>query len=226
MERGGIAIIPTFAVERAQDIMAILVEHNFEYPVFIDGMIWDATGIYTAWPEYMNRIIQRKILAGKDPFLLDIFKRIASSTEREKAWEERPSVIISTSGMLTGGPIIEHLKALAENERNTLIFVGYQAAGTLGRRIQKGWREVPFTFERGKVIPLELKLEVQTVEGLSGHSDRNQLLSFVGKFASRPHKIVVVHGENQKTIELARALHRLFRIETTAPRNLDALRLR
>jgi hypothetical protein len=189
-------------------------------------MIWDATGIYTAWPEYMNRRIQGKILSGRDPFISDIFKRISSVSEREKAWEERPAIIISTSGMLTGGPIIDHMKALAEDPKNSLIFIGFQAAGTLGRRIQKGWKEVPFTFEGGKVIPITLNLEVHTVEGLSAHSDRNQLLSYVGRLASRPHKVVVVHGENQKAVQLTRAIHRLFRIETVAPRNLEAIRLR
>jgi hypothetical protein len=106
--------------------MAILVEKGFQYPVFIDGMIWDANGIFTAYPEYLSRNMQKKIFSGEDPFLNPIFKRIASQSEREKAWEEKPCVIISTSGMLIGGPVMEHLKALAENPNNTLMFVGYQ----------------------------------------------------------------------------------------------------
>ncbi|MFQ6056267.1 MAG: hypothetical protein ACE5J3_09850, partial [Methanosarcinales archaeon] len=126
MERNGCCVIPSFSVERAQDVMAILVENNFQYPVFIDGMIWDATGIFTAYPEYMNRKIQRKIFNNQDPFKSEIFKRIASAADREKVWEQKPCVIISTSGMLCGGPVMEHLKALAENTLNTLIFVGYQ----------------------------------------------------------------------------------------------------
>jgi hypothetical protein len=226
MERNGIALLPSFAVERAQDVMAILVENNFQYPVFIDGMIWDATGIYTAYPEYMSRAVQRKIFSGKDPFVSDIFKRVASPQEREKVLEQRPCVIISTSGMLVGGPAINYLQNLAEDPRNTLIFVGYQGEGTLGRRIQKGWKEIPMKTENGKTTTINLQMEVQTIDGLSGHSDRNQLLSFIHRLAAKPDKVIVAHGENQKALELARSIHKLFRVETVAPRNLEAIRLK
>ncbi|MEM5834525.1 MAG: beta-CASP ribonuclease aCPSF1 [Candidatus Aenigmatarchaeota archaeon] len=226
MERNGIALIPSFAVERAQDVMAILAETNFQYPVFIDGMIWDATGIYTAYPEYMSRQVQRKIFSGKDPFVSDIFKRVASPQEREKVLEQRPCVIISTSGMLVGGPAINYLQNLAEDPRNTLIFVGYQGEGTLGRRIQKGWKEIPMKLENGKTTTINLQMEVQTIDGLSGHSDRNQLLSFIHRLAAKPDKVIIAHGENQKALELARSIHKLFRVETVAPRNLEAIRLK
>ncbi|MEM5836436.1 MAG: beta-CASP ribonuclease aCPSF1 [Candidatus Aenigmatarchaeota archaeon] len=226
MENKGICLIPSFSVERAQEVMAILVEKNFQYPVFIDGMIWDANGIFTAYPEYLSRNIQKKIFSGENPFLNPIFKRIASPSDREKAWEERPCVIISTSGMLIGGPAIEHLKALAEDPRNTLIFVGYQCEGTLGRRIQKGWREIPVKNEEGKNISIEMKMNVHTIEGLSGHSDKNQLLAFIHKLASRPDRVIIGHGEAQKSLELARTIHKLFRIETNVPRNLETLRLK
>jgi len=206
--------------------MAILVENNFQYPVFIDGMIWDATGIYTAYPEYLSRRIQKKIFNNQDPFLSDIFKRISSTADREKSWEEKPCVIISTSGMLVGGPAIEHLKALAEDPKNTLIFVGYQAEGTFGRRIQKGWKEIPFKTENGKTVSINLNMEVQTIDGMSGHSDRNQLLSFIHHLSAKPDKVIVCHGENQKAVDLARTIHKLFRVETVAPRNLESLRLK
>ncbi len=223
---GGIFLHNSFAVERAQDVMAILVENNFQYPVFIDGMIWDATGIYTAYPEYMARAIQREIFSGKDPFVSDIFKRVASPQEREKVLEQRPCVIISTSGMLVGGPVINYLQNLAEDTRNTLIFVGYQGEGTLGRRIQKGWKEIPMKTENGKTISINLQMEVQTIDGLSGHSDRNQLLSFIHRLIAKPDKVIIAHGENQKALELARSIHKLFRVETLAPRNLEGIRLK
>jgi len=226
MERNGIALIPSFSVERAQDVMAILAENGFQCPVFIDGMIWDATGIFTAYPEYMSRDVQRKIFNNQDPFKSEIFKRVASATDRGKTWEQKPCVIISTSGMLCGGPVMEHLKALAENPSNTLVLVGYQSEGTLGRRIQKGWKEVPMKTENGKTFTLNLQMEVQTIDGLSGHSDRNQLLNFVNHLSAKPDRVIICHGENQKTIDLARAIHKLFRIETTAPKNLEAIRLR
>lgn len=226
MARGGTVVIPTFAVERSQDVMAILVQNDFQYPVFIDGMIWDATGIFTAYPEYMSHVIQKKIFNNQDPFTSKIFKRIASQSEREKSWEEKPAVILSTSGMLVGGPVMEHLKALAENEKNTLIFIGYQAEGTMGKRIQKGWKEIPTRLENGKTITIKLNMEVQTVEGLSGHSDRNQLLSFINRLSSKPNRVLVCHGDAQKTVDLARSIYKLFKIETGAPKNLEAIRLR
>jgi predicted metal-dependent RNase len=225
MERNGQVLVPTFAVGRGQEVMAILSESNFQYPVFLDGMVWDATAIHTAYPEYLSREMERKIFQGNNPFKSDIFKRITTQQEREKVWDEKPSVIISTSGMLMGGPAIEHLKALGENKDNTLIFVGYQAEGSMGRRIQKGWREVPFTVE-GKTQTMKLELEIQTIDGLSGHSDKNQLVNYVHRLHSKPERIIVCHGDNTKPINLARTLHKLFRVETLAPKNLEAIRLR
>jgi len=225
MKRKGQVLIPSFAVGRGQEVMAILSERKFEYPIFVDGMIWDATAIHTAYPEYMSRDMERNIFQGNNPFMNEIFKRITSAQEREKVWEEKPSVIISTSGMLTGGPAMEHLKALGENKDNTIIFVGYQGEGTMGRRIQKGWREIPLSVE-GKTQTMKLELEVGTIEGLSGHSDKNQLINFIHRLKSKPERVIVCHGDNTKPVNLARTLHKIFRMETIAPRDLEAIRLR
>ena len=225
MERDGIVIIPSFAVGRAQEVMVILAEHEFQYPVYLDGMIWDATAIHTAYPEYLSKVMEKKIFRDENPFMKDIFKQIKSQQEREKVWEERPCVIVTTSGMLTGGPAMEHLKALGEDKRNTLIFVGYQAEGTLGRRIQKGWREIPINVE-GKNVPMKLELQVETIEGLSGHSDRNQLIAYVHRLKSKPERIIICHGDGNKPLSLARTFHKIFRVETLAPKNLEAVRLR
>jgi len=102
----------------------------------------------------------------------------------------------------------------------------HNSEGTMGRRIQKGWKEIPFRSENGRTASMSLNMEVQTIDGLSGHSDRNQLLSFVHRLAAKPDKVIICHGENQKTIDLARTIHKLFRIETVAPRNLESLRLK
>ncbi len=224
MERGGIVLIPSFSVERAQEVMTILVKHNFLYPIYLDGMIWDANGIFTAYPEYYGKKMMKEAISGNDPFLSPIFKRISSQSEREKAWNDRPCIIISTSGMLNGGPVIEHLKHLAEDERNTLVFVGYQAEGTLGRKIQKGWKEVPIE-ENGKTIPLKIKMEVYTADGLSAHSDRRQLLAYIGNLTNKPKRVFVVHGEEEKAISLSKSIEKIFKIESYAPRLLETLRL-
>jgi predicted metal-dependent RNase len=170
MERGGTVLIPTFAVERAQDVMAILVQNDFQYPVFIDGMIWDATGIFTAYPEYMSHNIQRSILNNQDPFISPIFKRIASPAEREKSWTDKPAVILSTSGMLVGGPAMEHLKALAEDERNTLAFVGYQCVkGDTKVNLSDNSMEIKKIFDSGEEFIKTNKIELRKInESLLG----------------------------------------------------------
>ncbi len=227
MEAKGKVLIPSFAVGRAQEIMAILGSSNFEYPVYIEGMLWDATAIHTAYPEYLSSRLQREIFHyGKNPFLSEIFHPVSPKERNKIIDSSEPCVIIATSGMLVGGPAIEYLKGLAHDKKNLLLFVGYQAEGTLGRRIQKGWKEIPIHTSDGKTKALELKLGVATIEGLSGHSDRKQLMSFIHKLSSRPEKVIVNHGDSHKTVELARDIHKSFRCETVAPRNLEAVRLR
>ena len=124
--------------------------------------------------------------------------------------------------MLMGGPAIEYLQAMANDEKNMILFVGYQAEGTPGRRIQKGWKEVQM--DNGKT--LELKLEVATVSGLGGHSDQNQILQYLQHFRNKPRKIIVNHGDGAVAVDMARTLHKLYRIESVAPRNLETIRLR
>ncbi len=229
MKRGGKVLIPSFAVGRAQEIMAILGSNGFEHPVYMEGMLWDATAIHTAYPEYLSRYLQKQIFHyGKNPFLSEIFRRVTVSKERDEViGSSEPAVVIATSGMLVGGPALEYLKAFAPDKRNTLLFVGYQAEGSLGRRIQKGWREIPITGKDGKTKTLKMEMDVQTVEGgLSGHSDRKQLVSFVHRLSSRPDRIICNHGDGYTTVELARDLHKYYKVETLAPKNLDVVRLK
>jgi predicted metal-dependent RNase len=227
MKKGGKILIPSFAVGRAQEVMAILGSTKFDYPVWIEGMLWDATAIHTAYPEYLSQRLQRDIFHhGKNPFLSDIFRYVAPRERDSVIDSGEPGVIIATSGMLVGGPAMEYLKGLAPDKKNTLMFVGYQAEGTLGRRLQKGWKEIPVRSPTGKTSVINMEMEVQTIEGLSGHSDRNQLMSYMHKLGSRPERIIVNHGEQHKTMDMARDLHKIFRCETLAPKNLEAVRLR
>ncbi len=227
MKQGGKVLIPSFAVERAQELMSILAYHKFQYPVYIEGMIWDATAIHTAYPEYLSRNLQREIFhRGNNPFLSDMFHRVIPKERNSVIDSSEPAVIISTSGMLVGGPVIEYLKGMATDKKNTLLFIGYQGEGTLGRRIQKGWKEVPISTPGGKTRGLEIKIGIETVHGLTGHSGRNQLMGYVGKLTSKPERIIVNHGENRKCVELARDLHRVFRCETLVPKDLESVRLR
>lgn len=226
VSQGGKVLIPSFAVGRGQEIMTILAQRNFEYPIYLEGMIWDATAIHTTYPEHMNQYMQRDIFhRGRNPFLYEKFKRVVPKERADIIDNGEPGVVIATSGMLIGGPAIEYLKGLASGKKNTLLFVGYQGEGTPGRRIQKGWREIPLHGDRGKTQTLRIDMNIETVSGLTGHSDRSQLMSYLHKIRAKPERILIQHGEASKCLEFARDVHRAFRTETMAPKNLESVRL-
>ncbi|HID60874.1 MAG TPA: beta-CASP ribonuclease aCPSF1 [Hadesarchaea archaeon] len=232
IKRGGKVLIPAFAVGRSQEIMVLLEDFKRKgildnIPVYLDGMVWEATAIHTAYPEYLSQDLRELIFkTDENPFLSDMFVKVSGSDQRAEVIDGEPGVIISTAGMMTGGPIMEYFKYLAPDSRNTLVFVGYQAEGSLGRRIQKGWREVPLAGEKGKVEEVKVNLDIKTVEGFSGHSDRAQLLNYVRRISPKPQRILSIHGDENKCIDLSSALYKLFRVETRAVQNLETIRLR
>lgn len=230
ISKGGKVLIPAFAVGRSQEVMIVLEEairekKIEEVPVYIDGMIYEATAIHTAYPEYLNAHLRDLIFhQGINPFISESFVRVDSPSKRQEVIDSsEPCIIISTSGMLNGGPVMEYFKALAGDEKNTLIFVGYQAEGTLGRRIQKGWKEVPFTVD-GRREVVKVNMRVETVDGFSGHSDRRQLMNYVKALSDKPEKVITVHGEESKCIDLASSIYKTYKIETKAPMNLETIR--
>jgi KH/beta-lactamase-domain protein len=225
--RGGKVLIPAFAVGRSQEVMLALEEGMRlnkipKVTIYLDGMIREATAIHTTYPEYLNSDLRNQIFRdGYNPFLAPCFVSVDSPDLREKVIAGEPCVVITTSGMLNGGPVIEYLKALAPEEKNALVFVGYQAEGTVGRRIQKGWREIPMGGRESMVI----NLEIVTVDGFSGHSDRRELINYVSHIQPRPEKIFTIHGEENKTIDLASSIYKRFHIVTHSPMNLETYRL-
>ncbi len=232
VKRGGKVLIPVLGVGRSQEVMMIV--HNLiesgkleKVPVFLDGMVWDVTAIHTAYPEFLNNYVKKKIFhKNDDPFLSDVFKRVGSSKERKSIIEETgPCIILATSGMLVGGPSVEYLKELASGAMHSLVFVSYQGEGSLGRRIQRGERELIFTTGNRQEM-VKLNMNVFTIEGFSGHSDRRQLMSFVAKCQPRPKRVIVNHGESSRCLDLASSIHKVYRVETSAPRNLEAVRLK
>ncbi len=231
LKRGGKTLIPVFAVGRAQELMIVLEEyinHGIlnDVPVYIDGMIWEATAIHTAHPEYLSNDLRDQIFhMGKNPFMSDVFKKVTNNEQRRRIMEDdKPAVILSTSGMLTGGNSVEYFKGLCEDEKNSIIFVGYQSEGSLGRRIQKGWTEVPMESD-GKTELYNVNMEVKTIDGFSGHSDRKQLMEFVRRLSPKPEKILVCHGDNYKSLDLASSIYRSYKIETKTPMDLETTRL-
>ena len=233
IKRKGKVLIPVLGVGRAQEVMVIvenMIKENKlpKVPVVIDGLVWDVTAIHTTYPEYLNRELKKQIFhKDTNPFLSDVFMRIGSQKERMKVVEEMGAcIIMATSGMLVGGPSVEYLKHLADNPKNSLVFVSYQGTGSLGARIQHGEREIVMSSNGRNQEILLIKMEIHTINGLSGHSGRNELMNFLQRCNPRPNKVVVVHGENSKVLNLTSSIHKRFRIETTAPRNLDAIRIR
>ncbi|MEM5861017.1 MAG: beta-CASP ribonuclease aCPSF1 [Candidatus Aenigmatarchaeota archaeon] len=223
--RGGKVLVPSFAAERGQDVLVILCSvprEELDIPIYLDGMLWDATAIHTAYPEFLSKNIENMLRQNENPFLDPRIKGIGSQQERERViTEARPSVIISTSGMLNGGPILNYLEKLGEDERNMLIFVGYQGEGTLGRKVQKGWKIIEFGTKT-----IQLNLEVVTIEGLSGHSPQKELINFIYHLKTKPKKIITNHGENSKCVELAKAIRQTIKAEVGAPRNLETVRFK
>lgn len=226
ISRGGKVLVPSFAAERGQDVLVILCSiprEDLDFPIYLDGMLWDATAIHTAYPEFLSKDMENKILHQADnPFTDPRIRSIGSQQEREKVISEaRPSVIISTSGMLNGGPILNYLDKLGEDEKNMLIFVGYQGEGTLGRKVQKGWKMLEIGTKN-----IQLNLEVVTIEGLSGHSPQKELLNFISHLKTKPKKIIVNHGESSKCVEFAKAIRQIMKVEASAPRNLETIRFK
>ena len=231
-ERGGKILIPTLAVGRAQEIMLVLNAYMKnkqikELPIFIEGMISEATAIHTAYPEYLARDLREQILY-KDinPFQSDYFTNVDHPSEREKIAAGPPCIILATSGMMEGGPAIDYFRYLASDEKNSLSFVSYQVEGTLGNRLKNGAREVSLMGRNGKVEALKVNLHVESVEGFSGHSDRNQLFAFLKRVSPRPSRVILGHGERRKTDLFAHQISRILKMRTTAPDNLEKLRLR
>ncbi len=232
IDRRGKVLIPVLGSGRAQEVMLIvenLVRMGQLEPVdvYIDGMVWDITAIHSAYPEYLNNNVRKRIFhKNQNPFLNEIFKRVGSGKERKQLIEEaKPCIVLATSGMLVGGPSVEYLKAFAEGKRNSLVFVAYQGEGSLGRRIQRGERELAFA-NGNRQEQMHLNMEVYTIEGFTGHSGRKQLMSFIYKLNPKPRKVIINHGENSRCLDLASSIHKIYRIESIAPKNLEAVRIK
>jgi hypothetical protein len=231
IDNKGIVLIPAFAVGRSQEVMIVLedaIRRGIldDIPVYLDGMIWEATAIHATYPEYLNNNLRKLIFQkGQNPFLADCFKPVDSHDLRKKIIEDpHPCVILSTSGMMNAGPVMEYFKAFAPDPNNTLVFVGYQADGTLGRRIQKGWKEIPVSSKNGTEV-VKMNMGVEVVDGFSGHSDRKQLMEYFKKMKPQPERVFTEHGDERSCIDLASSLHKKYRLETRALTNLETIRL-
>tara|TARA_B100001093_G_scaffold182149_1_gene174766 strand:- start:3751 stop:5655 length:1905 start_codon:yes stop_codon:yes gene_type:complete len=232
LARNGKMIFPVFAVGRSQEVM-IAIDELFRsgtvkpVPVWLDGMIQEATAIHAAHPDFLVSSLRKSILKDDDgnPFSNEWFRPVKSRELRENIlMDSSPCIVLATSGMMNAGPVVEYFRQWAHEDRNSLCFVGYQAEGTLGRRLQKGFGEVPMIVN-GKTEMVKIGCEMVTIDGFSGHSDRRQLLEFVDQLKPPPKKIILHHGDYFKSNELGQTLRERFKCRTYAPSNLETIRL-
>ena len=222
VKRGGSVIIPAFAVGRTQELIYefnMFYEHHPEYSeildkinVYVDSpMATTATEVFRKNAQVFDDETKEYILSGDNP--LD-FKNLkfTRSTEESQALntDKTPKIIISASGMCEAGRIRHHLKHNLWDPKNSIVFVGYQAEGTLGRAIIDGATEVKLFGETVLV-----KAEIHNLEGFSGHADQAGLLDWLSGFQKIPKKIFLVHGEEQSKIDFAKKVQEELGLSTT-----------
>ena len=194
---GGSVVIPAFAVGRTQELLYILrelitQEKMHSLPIYLDSpMAIDATDLYRRHHEDHNLEMDQLEAQGIKPFSPpDV--HFARSVEESKALNDSrfPMIIISASGMATGGRVLHHLARCLPDHRNTILFVGFQAAGTRGQIIQSGARAVKM---HGESVPIRARIE--SMENLSAHADCGEIVRWLGQFRKAPNKTFLVHGE-------------------------------
>ena len=229
--KGGKVLIPVLAVGRAQEIMLTLDSYMRsgtlkEAPIFTDGMISEVTAIYTAHPEYLSRDLYSDLISsGKSPFESEYFTMVKNPGDRQSIIGGAPCIVLATSGMLEGGPVLEYFRELVPDEKNLMIFVNYQIEGTMGYRVRHGAKEIPLVGQSGKIELVKINAKVEVLEGFSGHSDRNQLLNYLSRIMPRPRRVLVCHGERFKCLNMANTVRRLLRIDADAPAVTESVKL-
>lgn len=221
-ERGGTTLIPSFAVGRTQEL---IYEFNKYYedpntpeylkiPIYVDSpMAIRATKVFESNASSFNEEATKRILSGDNPFEFENLRYVETQDESMLLNKfEFPKVIISSSGMANAGRIRHHLKHNLWNEKNSLVFVGYQAEGTLGRLLLDGKKRVKLLGEE-----INVKLEIHDVNGFSGHADMDGLLNWVGGFKKKPKKVFIVHGEDNSAHNLSNEIESRFKMPTVVP---------
>jgi len=197
VRRGGNIVIPSFAIERSQEVLyylnALLRDNRVPHLlVFLDSpMATKVNDVFAHWPAFFDSDMARLIAEQRSPFDLPGLV-LARSSDDSKAINRitGSSIIIAGAGMCTGGRIKHHLVRNIGRPESTILFVGYQADGTLGRLILEGARRVRILGET-----LAVKASVERIEGFSGHADRDELLRWAGAIRTAPRQAFVIHGE-------------------------------
>jgi metallo-beta-lactamase family protein len=210
IQAGGTLLIPSFAVGRTQHLLWLLRELRHEgrlptdVPIYMDSpMAIEATRITLGHPEAVDREMRQANSHGADPLGLENGVKCATTVEDSKRLNDvrYPAIIISASGMAEGGRILHHLFFKLPDHRTTVLFVGYQGIGTRGRALQDGVKEIRM---HGRTVPVRARIE--TIDGLSAHADRGEILRWLKGAEGRPGGVHLVHGEPDARDALARLL--------------------
>jgi metallo-beta-lactamase family protein len=219
-KRGGKVIIPAFSLERTQELVYVLRELKRDneipdLPVYIDSpLAVNLTDIFRLHPECFDHETNEIIANEEDPFGGDKchYVRSVEGSKRLNKKQE-PHIVISASGMCEAGRILHHLKNNVANPANTVLIVGYQAQGTLGRRIVDGTSEIKVF---GEMYPLNA--EVVQLDTFSAHADESDVIEYVADLDSNPRQIFLVHGEQTARENMRQAFKDKLDLDVTLPR--------
>ncbi len=214
---GGKVMMPSFGVGRAQEMLLIIDDYMRSgllptVPIYTDGMVNKAMRIHRHNVIYCRDELQKRILLNDDdPFKSKNFVPVLSIQQRKEIMHSpEPSIIVTTSGMLTGGPILKYVDRLAGDAKNKIIFVGYQAEGTKGRELIEGAKSIKIG---NKSVSISMAVEKYH---LSAHADRVQLMHFVSKIKGLK-EIFIIHGDRRKSDELAKAIGKKHNVHIPEP---------
>lgn len=204
-KRKGKVLIPVFAIDRAQNIMMLLKEArqsgHISQQIFIEGLLVKANEVYDNYPRWMNKKMADLFKKG-NPFSSSMFKEVWN---RKRVIQMKGSIIVvTTSGMMSGGPVMDYFKSWASDENNALILVGYQVEDTFGRKILEGLRE--FEDEDGKVRKINARVEWID---FSAHSDHNSLIDYVKSLDGSLKKVFLCHGDPEQLAELSEEVSKI-----------------
>jgi metallo-beta-lactamase family protein len=217
--RGGKLIVPAFAVGRTQQLVLLLHELIDaktipSFPIFVDSpLAVNVTDVFRKHPELYDEEAAAFLENHGDPFGFKLLTYVRDVNQSKALNDLRgPFMIVSASGMCEGGRVLHHLKNNIGDPRNTILLTGYQAEYTLGRKIEEQWDEVPIFGE-----PMRLRAEVEKLDALSGHADREEMLAWMQPIAAGLKKVFLVHGEPEQQTAFAAAIRERYRIEAIAP---------
>ncbi|MDH4411505.1 MAG: MBL fold metallo-hydrolase [Verrucomicrobiales bacterium] len=219
LDKRGKVIIPSFAVERTQQLIFVL-HQLFEQgaipdvPIYVDSpLAVGATEIFRLHPECFNEEVYRFLFEKRDPFgfeNLTLIRKVNDSKALNDLHE--PAIIISASGMCEAGRVLHHLRNHIEDPKNTVLFVGYCAEHTLGAKIRGGQKEVPILGDRFTV-----RADIQILDSFSGHADRSELLHYFDTMGGKKERVFLVHGEKEQSHALCETLRERHAGEISVP---------